>query len=218
MSTFDKNAGADDALVEIKIGNQVVAVVSATMISLTVATTLQVFYQRIDPNWLSLSLQVLGILLVCMFTFGAPAGYRVLDDFLPLAEDGWLARCSRWLYGKTKLALFAVSFQCIILLGYFTTFTGGAIHSPYAQSLLAIALLSPQFAKTKDVVCLILGVVLLTVLVFGEFGKAPDVVSEIPGVLYYAMSATSAIIAVVIAILLKPRQNPLVWRKELSKK
>ncbi|MFV0434095.1 MAG: hypothetical protein ACK5LO_08965 [Leucobacter sp.] len=205
----EEHAPIDD----ITTGEQATAVVAATFFSLAFGLITQLFVLDVQRlNWWPLIWQSIAIIVVLGFGFGWPNLRRVLARHVELIPA---ATPAIWVDRLQRSALFISSLQCIVLLGYFATYTGGTLHSPYAQSLLAMALLSPQIARTKDVVLMTFIAVFIVFAVFGDWtGTASSAAQEIPSWLYFLTPFVAAVIALTTPLFGKPRQSPLVWMKD----
>ena len=202
--------GTIDSVDEITTAEQAFAVVIATALSLGTGIITQFFIPGVDPHWLPLLWQVLGIVGVVYVGFGWDATRRFLARHLTIFER---QTPPLLLTRLQTAALFIASVQCVIILGYFTTFTGGTFHSPYSQSLIAMALLSPQIAKTKNTVVMMGLIVFAAFAAFGDWtGTSPTADLSIPAWLYFVMPFIAAIIALLNPLGGKPRQAPLVWK------
>lgn len=198
---------------DITPAEQAFAVVTATAVSLAFGIATQFAIPEIDPNWWPLIWQALAIIVVAAVGYGWDPARRFLSRHIVFFER---PVTPEFLYGLQVGALFLVSIQCTVILGYFTTYTGGTFHSPYSQSLIAMALLSPQIAKTKDTVVMMLLVVFSVFSVFGDWsGSQPDAAKDTPPWLYFTMPLIAALIALATPLFGKPRTAPLIWRTRI---
>lgn len=111
------------------------------------------------------------------------------------------------------LALFVVSLQCTFLLGYITQYTGGTFYSPYVQSLLAMALLSPVIADSKETVLLMFFAVGIVFAIFGDWsGEGPPDELLIPTWIFAATPLAAMAIALLNPVFGEVRQTQLEWR------
>lgn len=213
LSSID-TPGSDDPKAP-NAAAQVVAIILATGLSLIYFILTRPYVEGLPKlDWTPILVQSILGLIVAGMSFGLSPAVESSKDFV----NNTLSISPRAAQAASISGLFVVSAQCIFLLGYLTQETGGTFYSPYVQPLLAMALLSPVVAKTKDTVILVAVLVVCVYAFFGDWaGDGPPDGVTIPLWVYFFTPVVALVIGLLNPLLGRSREVPLMWRRERKK-
>lgn len=211
MAVFEKSTVEDGGYDEIAVRDQAFAVAFATAVSISYAAVTQHYWiDWAGPIWSkSFTWQVVGIVFVAYLIFGLQTTIGLLGQLFEFRVPAMESPIFESIH---KGGLFVLSVQSAVILGYFTRATGGSLVSPYSQSLLALALLSPQIAQAKETVLFMIFVVAIVFAAFADWTPTPtDSNHVIPAGLYFATLIVAVLIAMAFPLFGKSRRKPLYW-------
>ena len=202
---------------ELQPRDQATAIVGATTLSVIWgALTHQMFPDRriqVLPNdaWWGWMCVLVGVLyLVFMATSAdAVASWFLNDRLLDSRPSRFSLLWARIQRVVVIIVLIMITAGCVVILAAFTVPTGGTIHSPYRDSLMALALLSPFIARQWFTPIAVLAMVALAYIGFSEIVDPEVPVGvEVPVQVHAFTTLVTAAVAIGVATLVRVYERP----------
>ena len=196
---------------ELQPPEQAIVIAVATLVAFAYGALTQVFWLHLyKVNWTPILILCVAAGFFLFVIVGHNAARTAALSLFPWLQRLWRKDSGReWSFAV--IALFMLSTLCAVLLGCFTLYTGGTFRSPYSQALLALALLSPQLAKSKETIVAMFFVVAIMYVVFGLIGIAARTTVVIPDALVAWTTIITAAIALFYPVFGRATEVPSSW-------
>jgi hypothetical protein len=159
-------------------------------------------------GWICGFIGVLYLLFIATSADGVASWFRndQAQDSRPSRFGIMLARIQ---HVVVVVVLIVITIGCVVILAGFTVPTGGTIHSPYRDSLMALALLSPFIARQWFTPIAVLAMVAVAYICFSEIVDSEVPVGvEVPVQVHALTTLVTAAVAIGVATLVRVYERP----------